>query len=420
MPIKTLDKNLGFFFVTEELCSLLANTTPENRRKELKDIIENPLIDIYICSASLNSLTIMSIKDEISREDIINYFKDLFKRILKEEIKDIEFTSFLLFACSDFWPGECLKEIKEIFALRMVDESAANLDSILENFDKGKEYCQESLKRKFFNYSFLDEYNKNPQKTMNDFTPEDFDKMFEDLKENDAKINQMIASPKRNDSCSCGSGRNFKKCCLNKPLDNPEINIRVEKIKISYEPLEHDSLKSLANEEKANIFEIREVLKKNPYKAIELASFYISRYPNIPIIYNYFYNAYLLTGQKLRAFEIIKKTFDSFPNYLFGIVEYCLYLLRKKETEKINKILKGAQTLSQLYPERDTFHFLEVLAFSSLMSHYYLEMNNIEQTKFYLEIMKKVEPTCPAIMQIENKMKSKLFIQSLSKKEPKA
>lgn len=54
---------------------------------------------------------------------------------------------------------------------------------------------------------------KNPVKNPNFFTDKDFDEYRKMLKGEDAPV-QKEAAPGRNDLCPCGSGKKYKKCCM--------------------------------------------------------------------------------------------------------------------------------------------------------------------------------------------------------------
>jgi tetratricopeptide (TPR) repeat protein len=133
------------------------------------------------------------------------------------------------------------------------------------------------------------------------------------------------------------------------------------------------------------------------------------------MLYNFLYGAYRKTGRPREAMKLMKETVQLFPNYLFGRVEYALYLLRRGEPEKAHAALENAGTLSQLYPERKIFHAAEWKAFAYAMGLSWIQKGDINQAKIYLAIIQKIAPKSSQITDLQQKMKSKLFLQSMEK-----
>ncbi|MBX9745134.1 MAG: DUF1186 domain-containing protein, partial [Chlamydiales bacterium] len=358
LSIEDLENSLGDYFVTEELSYLLADTM--NQWSVLKDVIENPDINEFIRSACLDALVFSVVKKRIDRSEITIYFKSLFHRILIGELDDELLCTHLVSSCSDLWPGECLEEIRESFGLNLVDETHLGLDCVLKDFSQGQEHCIEKLKKQIKQHSFWEEL-PNIAEPSDKIPSEQWDKLFEQINQFEIETNRVLKEPQRNETCNCGSGKKYKKCCMNKPL-LPDLlsNIKIEESIISYGSLEYsDSMKALPEAERESILNLYPLVAENPEEVLQIAPAYIEKYPDIPMLYNFLYGAYRKLKRPREAMKLMKETLQIFPDYLFGRVEYALYLLRRGEPEKAHAALENAGTLSQLYPERTVFHAAE-------------------------------------------------------------
>lgn len=417
LSVEDLDNSLGDYFVTEEMSYLLADTM--NQWSALKDVIENPDINEFIRSACLDALIFSVVKKRIDRLEITDYFKSLFHRILNGELDDHLLCTHLVSSCSDFWPGECLEEIRESFGLTLVDESHLGIDCVLEDFSRGKDYCIEKLQKQIKQHSFWETLPELP-----DLSEEEQSRKFDRLLQltdqaranADRTLKEANKGSQRNEICGCGSGRKYKKCCMNKPSQEIPSKIIIEESVISYGPLEEsEAMKALSEEVKESILALYPLLEENPEEALQKTPEYISKYPDIPMLYNFLYGAYRKAGHPREAMKLMKETMQLFPNYLFGLVEYALYLLRRGEPEKAHAALENAGTLTQLYPERKIFHAAEWKAFAYAMSLCWIQKGDINQAKIYFAIIQKIDPKSHQVTDLQQKMKSKLFLQSMEK-----
>lgn len=418
LSMEALDQSFGDYFVTDELAYLLADTM--NQWETLKIEIENPALDEFIRSACLDALIFSVAKECVGRLEITEYFKSLFHRILNGELDDELLCTRLVSSCSDLWPGECLEEIRELFGLTLVDETHLGIDDVLKDFYQGKELCIEKLQKQIKQHSFLEEFPTFPS-TVGENQSRQLDMLLQMIDQAGADANRMLKKSNkgslRNEICSCGSGRKYKNCCMNNPsLSKLPPRIKIEESIISYGPLEHtESMKALPEDDRESILALYYLIEENPEKVAAFAPTFISKYPGIPMLYNFLYGAYRKLKRPREAFKLMKETLQIFPDYLFGRVEYALYLLRRGEPEKAHAILENAITLSQLYPERKIFHAAEWKVFAYALSLYWIQKDDLNQAKIYLEIIQKISPKSYEIKDLQQKMKNRLFIQSMER-----
>lgn len=119
---------------------------------------------------------------------------------------------------------------------------------------------------------------------------------------------------------------------------------------------------------------------------------YARRYPHVPHFKNYLEKAYEQAGKTKKAREINRWTMEEHPDYLFGKLNYAGFLIRDGQHERVPEILGEELDLKALYPERDTFHFREVLGFFSTCMQYYLAIDDRDSARQCMDIMDEIGP----------------------------
>jgi hypothetical protein len=95
--------------VTEYLGRILASVC-HNELEPIKRMIEDPAVNEYVRSACLRTLTIPVLEEKLSRDQVIDYFRDLFHGKLA---RDPDFIwSALVVACCRLYPEELLDDIE--------------------------------------------------------------------------------------------------------------------------------------------------------------------------------------------------------------------------------------------------------------------------------------------------------------------
>ncbi len=101
----------------------------------------------------------------------------------------------------------------------------------------------------------------------------------------------------RNELCSCGSGKKYKKCCLlnderskvvNKGQDISNVLSEL-KYKITDEPVDDNKIRKLPEEAQDKMEELYHGLHVNPRDCIKDLEDLVNRHPDIPQFYNYLY-----------------------------------------------------------------------------------------------------------------------------------
>ena len=118
----------------------------------------------------------------------------------------------------------------------------------------------------------------------------------------------------------------------------------------------------------------------------------IEKYPRNPQIKNYLSALYSHAGMHEKAEEMNQWILAEHPNYLFAKLNYAQKYLSSKQYEKIPEILGENMELQALYPERDTFHLVELIAFLRISIQYFGAIQDWEQAEIRLEILEELDP----------------------------
>ncbi|KKR96748.1 MAG: hypothetical protein UU47_C0008G0006 [candidate division TM6 bacterium GW2011_GWE2_41_16] len=407
LPREFIDNGLGGDFVTEELPKALALTC-NGQWKILQSIIENDRLDVYIRSACLDACRTMVALNTIAREEFVAYLKKLLLNGLECTDSTEEWNAFVIITCCDIWPGECIKEIRELFGARLVDTEIISIDNVLDDLQKKQQDCIDDIKEKIDRF-FAFHVQKEPSKAQLDDNEnfKNFDEFIQEQDQRKKMILSFLSEKKigRNEPCSCLSGKKYKHCCIHK-VNIPDDNVAIETSTITFDPLPSSEL---SNEELDSLDELYSMIQNNTVHTEQVIKNFLVTHPNIPSVYNYLFVIQTQSKKYREAINTLKITVEKFPTYLFGLIEYGFYFLRQGDPERAHQILKGARTLNQLYPERQTFHASEFKAFYYFMGTYCVAIHDFKQMKTYTSILRKLPGGSKGAMDIVETARRKLL-----------
>ncbi len=217
------DEYIKFWF-GDALSSLVIPTlyfSEKNNVDEYVSFIKEPNVSAYTKSmVSESLLKILYYKKEISKTVLIGYCKDILDFFIEnkedENIIDTEFLGLFITDLVDYKLKELLPEIQQLFDLNIVGYwVCGDYESVAKEITK--EFSEDlSLKENSILEKYID-FRK--------FWKDDSDFFYDDEHiDNDFLVNNPISpsyykneSKKigRNEPCPCGSGKKYKKCCLN-------------------------------------------------------------------------------------------------------------------------------------------------------------------------------------------------------------
>jgi hypothetical protein len=211
--------------LTEDMPRWLA-AVHGGRVASIKALVEDDEVDGIVRWCGLRALVVMVAMRELTRDEVLGYLRELCGKLEREE-NDLWLG--VVDCAINLHPGPLLEELRRLFAEGLVDEQSFRWRDVEESDAYPLDFAlaQLPLKERPFTTA-ADELARwhcfHPDFKWKD-EAEDFEGV--DLPEESPLPSLFsdyappplpyVASPKvgRNDPCPCGSGKKYKKCCLN-------------------------------------------------------------------------------------------------------------------------------------------------------------------------------------------------------------
>lgn len=192
----------------------------------IKQMIESEQLNRWSRDGGLRSLLGLVVLKHLQREELIDYLRRLFHSPLAN---DEMFVASLVNASCDLYPEELLPEINEVFVKDKVDTLFVDKKDVEHALQQEKDIWLSKRIYEEHGHAPIDDVEKDMDwmrvfhKRSNSLYDESFDDLdIPDLYADDPFFPEAVetyrrAAPKlgRNDPCFCGSGKKYKKCCLN-------------------------------------------------------------------------------------------------------------------------------------------------------------------------------------------------------------
>ena len=222
LPTLLMDTLIGDI-LTEKMPEMLARTY-DNQVETLKTLVEDEAAYEFARSAGLDALHALVLTDVISREELGNYCMDLLSHRLQkrpsyiwdetitiaEYLRLTETLPLIEEAYQRGWanPGtQSFEEVADGMDQPLTEEKLNEWREKVEDFKTEREIA-------FFARNWSDE---------DGFSSEDTADLLQEPKEARRQQQQPKSSKVgRNEPCPCGSGKKYKRCCIDQKVD-PEI-----------------------------------------------------------------------------------------------------------------------------------------------------------------------------------------------------
>lgn len=212
---EVVDELLGDL-ITGDLKSILASTFDGNVEC-LYNIITNLELNEYVRGAAFNSLEILNKYNIIKNDEMINMIEKMLSEELKED--DSIVISDIVMYISRNQIYDKIELVRDLYNKYKVDiRMIGDYDQFIDDlYGKIKYYDDENMiEDTIKSLSWWACFKKDKEENEED----DFaQKMIDLVKAEKKKEQQEITKTKelgRNDLCYCGSGKKYKKCCMNK------------------------------------------------------------------------------------------------------------------------------------------------------------------------------------------------------------
>ena len=198
--------------ITEDLGRILASVCGGDTGL-IYGMIENPDLDEYVRSAGLEALVVLMAQGIITREEVMTYFQSLFYGKFEREPSFV-WDSLVAHSC-DVYPGEVAEEIEQLFDEGLADPGFINPKYVDRCLSDGKDQALMRLAADA-SKTFIDNAAEiagwacfQPSRPISTKIP-----MPEPEPIWTPALEPKVRKVGRNDPCPCGSGKKYKKCCL--------------------------------------------------------------------------------------------------------------------------------------------------------------------------------------------------------------
>jgi hypothetical protein len=205
--------------VTESFGQVFASVCDGNL-EGIQSIIENPAVDEWVRGAALGGLVTLAVEGIKSREEVLNYFAELFHGKLADK-NDIVWSELVGYS-TDLYAPELLGEVEKAYQQDLVDSSVIGLDDVRRDLARGKAWALDKLAADSHRHLVSDTVKEMswwacfheeelPHKPETGASVIDADDLR--WKDSNSGYKRTAAKIGRNDPCPCGSGKKYKKCC---------------------------------------------------------------------------------------------------------------------------------------------------------------------------------------------------------------
>ncbi len=223
---KVVQRHVLGDILTETMSDMLARTCA-GRVDETKALIEDSVPDEYARAAAMDSLLHLMLDGELSRDSLAEYCVFLLEKGLERRFSFI--WDKVIVIASSIHADAALPLIKKSYERSLADPGFERLDHILSDFEISVDEALELTKKRHRVF-------ESTEKSMNFFVCQWGKKSDPDIENEEeclglldvlkeqGRLSTAPSSRKkigRNDPCPCGSGKKYKKCCLNGPSEAP-------------------------------------------------------------------------------------------------------------------------------------------------------------------------------------------------------
>jgi len=169
---------------------------------------------------------------------------------------------------------------------------------------------------------------------------------------------------------------------------------------VSWDLMTDPLVEALPEATRERMNELFQLLHSKPKKAVQELRDLTALHPDVPCLTNWLINC-LRAGSKAdrrEALELCQEMFRRMPNYFFARTTLADLWLGEGEIEKAAELMFGPGcVLTQLYPERKTFHISEVRHWFYLCGRIKILLGEMEAGEAYRDLLRQLEPESEAV-----------------------
>ncbi len=156
-----------------------------------------------------------------------------------------------------------------------------------------------------------------------------------------------------------------------------------------------------------------EKAQANPKEALPKILLFKKKHADLPEINNLLSYTFIRRKKIKKAEKLIEENYKKNPDYLFARINYADLCLRKNQSSQIPKIFNHKKTLNEVYPQRTSYHFSELIGFICLMGFYYLNTGQKELAMDYCAYARLIDPDDDTLYLLEKKLYKRSYIESI-------
>ena len=206
------EKFIEFYFgdIYLEYMWMVLYVIANDRLDELKDFMFEPGVYTFNKAAITDMVTQLAYHDKKRKDEVVQWFRDVFRYNLErtpaDNVIDSELLGLMVSDVLDLEAVSLIPELELMYEKGIVDElSCGNIDDVKRSF---KEVAGSGLVRSLISMHEIYEEIVSWENANEELQEDDFD--------DEEYANEPLVKPKkigRNDPCPCGSGKKYKKCC---------------------------------------------------------------------------------------------------------------------------------------------------------------------------------------------------------------
>ncbi len=205
--------------ITENLADILY-ITYNGDLEIIKEAVKNPALNEYARSGMLRVMGQLYLDGNVAKEELQEFIRQIVNE--EEEIGDYIYSELAILICQCHFI-EMLPELWKLYESDRADPFVNGYyeDCVDQMFQyEERRLCEESIDVGIMRgwAMFKQESKTQKQKKLTEKDLREFSRML--------KLHQSAPHSKkvgRNDPCPCGSGKKYKKCCLNKPQTSGDM-----------------------------------------------------------------------------------------------------------------------------------------------------------------------------------------------------
>ena len=192
--------------------------------------------------------------------------------------------------------------------------------------------------------------------------------------------------------------------CIPERLQRPEPNdlpsfvgrvVRLVEYELTYDALDDPRGRRLPQVDQQRIDAVIERFMERPGQSVEALEQLVADFPNFERLYNYLGVAYEHASRFDEARQLMRQTYERFPDYLFAKLSYARLCLLEGRYNEVADVFEHKFDLCLLYPHRRRFHITEFTSFHMVMGEYHHAIGDKSQAQRHYEALQQAAPDCP-------------------------